>query len=149
MPRANVTIRAVPLPLAFQRGDGNGVAQRRLGHVDLHFEDDVVVVALEVGVRLDVERDVQISGRPTTLARLALPRQPDRDAIIDARGDGDFDPPPPVDPALTVTFVAWFCHNRALAVTTRAGDDIDERPQERPLRVAHLPRPATFRARLR
>src|SRR5687767_2412652 len=64
--------RYADLRRAVERRDGDIAAERRGGDGDRHLAVQVVVVALEHGVRLGVHLDVEVSGRAAVHAGLAF-----------------------------------------------------------------------------
>ena len=74
---------------AVQGGDGELVAQRGLGDVDRHLEQQVVALALEEAVRLDVQHHVQMAGDAAARGGLALAVQAQLDALVGALRDLD------------------------------------------------------------
>src|SRR4051794_36326876 len=60
-------------------------AERRRDHRDRHTAEEVGGVALEEGVRLDREEDVEIARRPALQPGLALAGEADPGAVLDAR----------------------------------------------------------------
>ena len=69
---------------AVEGGNGELVAERGLGDVDGHLEQQVVALALEEAVRLDVQHDVQMAGYAAARGGLALAVQPQLDAFVGA-----------------------------------------------------------------
>src|SRR5215813_13615855 len=64
-------------------------AERRQHHGDRHPAVQIGALALKEWMRAEREENVEIPGRSTAHARLALAREPDAGAILDARGDVD------------------------------------------------------------
>ncbi len=73
---------------AIDGGHLDRAAQRRGRHRDRHAAMDVGAVALEEAMRLHREEDVEVAGRAAAHPRLALAREPDARAVLDAGGDG-------------------------------------------------------------
>src|SRR5581483_4027382 len=61
------------------------IPERRLRHVQVEVEEDVVLVAPEQLVRLHVDRQVEVAARPALRPDLAFARQPDLRTMVDAR----------------------------------------------------------------
>src|SRR5688572_18097209 len=100
------------LHLAPERGHAHDIPEGGLRNADRHFAMEVVAVAFEDVVRTHAHLDVEVPGRRTGRARLALARQADAVAVVDARGDLDLQRLGPLDPPLPV------------AVATRRGDGL-------------------------
>src|SRR5690349_21847537 len=62
-------------------------AQSRRREADRHLTVQIIVVACEYAVRLDVDDDVKISRRPSVHAGFAFSRQPDAIPLVDTRWD--------------------------------------------------------------
>src|SRR6476469_8479891 len=77
--------------LAGQGGDRDRRPEGGLGEGDRQVDGEVVAVAAEDRVRLDVDRQQQVPGRGTLVARAALAAQPDLLAVLDARRDAGRD----------------------------------------------------------
>src|SRR5690606_15612525 len=80
--------RGLALAVAGVRDQAGGVhdaAQGRHRHRHRHRDQKVQIVALEQFVRLHRQEDVEVAARPAALARLALARQADARAVVDAR----------------------------------------------------------------
>src|SRR5690606_14125421 len=77
--------------LAAHRRDLDLRAERRLRERDRHLADEVVLLTLEEGVRLYVDKAVQVAARPAVPARLALARYPELRPVLDAGRDPDRD----------------------------------------------------------
>src|SRR5437762_4663526 len=73
--------------LAFDRGHVELVAEGGLGRRDAKHVDQVVSLAPEARVVLEANEHVQIAGRATARARLALARDAELLAVVDACGD--------------------------------------------------------------
>ena len=67
------------------RVDGYLAADGRAHHRDRHAAIEIGAVALEEGVRLDRQENIEIAGRTAPQARLAFAREPDAGAVLDAR----------------------------------------------------------------
>src|SRR6185312_7016512 len=90
--------------------------QRRLGHRQVHARDDVVAVAHEASVRAHVHQNVRVAGTPPDLAGVALARQADPLAVMDAGRNVDVEHP------------LLHLSPRPLAVGTRRRDDLTRSP---------------------
>ena len=75
---------------ARERGHFDFAAQRRRGERNRHLAMQVVAVALEHRVLLDVNLDVQIARRTAVDARLAVARRADAHAVVDTCRDLHF-----------------------------------------------------------
>ena len=64
--------------------DPDLAAERRAHHGDRHAAIEVGAVALEEGMRLHRQENIQIARRPAAHARLALAREADAGAVLDA-----------------------------------------------------------------
>ena len=76
---------------ALEGGHGELGAEGGLGEGDRHDEREVLAVAAEHGVVLDVDDDEQVARRPAVAAGAAPALEPDALAVGDARGDADLD----------------------------------------------------------
>src|SRR6185436_3443893 len=74
----------VELELAVQRRDGDLAAQRCLGHRQVDRREQVVALADEARVRLDVDEHVQVAGLGAELTNMSLAADPDPLAVVDA-----------------------------------------------------------------
>src|SRR5262249_45019752 len=94
--RGNAQVRGL-----VDRGNLDLVAESGLGDIDRQIEQQVVALAAEVAVRLDVEVQVAVAARAAGRTGLALTGQADLRAIVDARRHthaqalGDLDAAPP------------------------------------------------------
>src|SRR5258708_3253186 len=79
--------RDLDLGRALERGDLDLPAERRLREADRHLAVQIVPVALEDPVGLEVDHSVEIARRTAIHAGLALAGQADAIALIDARGN--------------------------------------------------------------
>src|SRR5688500_2568771 len=111
-------------------GDLDLVAEGGLGDVDRQVGHQVVGLAAEVAVRLDVDHQVEVAGRAAVGARLALVAQPDLRAVVDAARDAHLEGA--VDPhhALAAALLARIGDDRAVAVAAVADADVDELAEE-------------------
>src|SRR5690606_695818 len=69
--------------------DGDGAAERGLGHRHVHLGDQVTTVALEPLVWGKAHLDVEVAGRRALTAGLARPRDAQPVALVDAGRDVD------------------------------------------------------------
>ena len=120
---------------------GHVGAQRRSGHRQLHHHLEVVAVALEGLVGLDGRLDVQVAGRATAGAHLALGFEVDPVARVHAGGDLDVDGALRTDAALAGALNARMRNDRAVAAAVRAGLGGANVTQERALHRGDVPRP--------
>ena len=123
--------------------DGDLVSQGRLGNVDVQVQENVIVTALEIFVRLDLDDNVQISGRAAVLARLTFAGQPNLRASVDSFGDGDDFAQGLANFALAVTGLAGINDYFALALTGGTGGHLDHRAEDGPLGLADFAAPVT------
>ncbi len=134
-----------PRALAVDHRHLDGAAERGRGHGDRRLAEEVRAVALEEGVRLDRDEDVEVARRAAAHARLALAGETDRRAVLDARGDLDRKGLVALDAALAVAGVAGVLDHLTLAAAARAGPlDGEETGLG-----AHAPAPAAGRAAYR
>src|SRR5262249_9468128 len=126
--------------LTVQRGDSELVAQGGLGDVHGHFQQQVVALALEEAVRLNVQHHVQVACHAAAWCRLALTRQPNLKAFVGAGRDLNRHGLLGAHHAATLTLVARVSHDLALAAAAVAQGDIDELPE---YRLLHTPDLAT------
>jgi hypothetical protein len=78
--------RHLELGHAVEGGDLDLAAQRSNREADRHFAMQVVVVALEYGVRLEVDLHVEVARRAAIDAVFAFAGEPDAVALVDAGG---------------------------------------------------------------
>ena len=74
---------------AIERVEGEMRAERRLGERDRDLADEIVPFAREPIVRTDAHVDVQVTRRSTAGPDRAAAGEPQRGAVVDARGDVD------------------------------------------------------------
>src|SRR5579862_9279274 len=113
--------RNAQLDLAFQRRHIDFGAQRGLRKTDRHLDDDVVLLAHEQRMLLDVNDDVQIAGRSAREAGFALAAQFEARAVVDARGNPHRERFLFADAPLPLTFRARVGDDRAFATAISAG----------------------------
>ena len=89
-------------------------------------------------MRGDMDRDVQRPGGAAARADLALVRQPDLVALVDAGGDRHPQRSLPLRAAVALARLAWGLDDLALASTARARADVDHLPEHRLADAAHL-----------
>ena len=80
-------------------------------------------------MRGDVDRDVQAARGPAARTDLALVREPDLVALVDARRDRDTQRALALGPAVAMAGVARRLDDLALAAAARAGADVDHLPE--------------------
>src|SRR5581483_269891 len=76
---------------AIERKKINLCSERGLRDVNRNGAQQVIALALEDGMFLDLDDDVQVSRRTAVEARLSFVGQFEMSARIDARGNGDFE----------------------------------------------------------
>src|SRR5579884_3948930 len=131
-----------------QRGHLDPVAQSGLDHVDAEVVDHVLVLAPKLGMRLDLEDDVEVAGWAAAQAGLALAGQPDLGAGVDPGRDADAQPAATLHSSLPVAGAARGAQDTAGARARRAGRDVDHRAEDRLGLPAHLSPAAARAARL-
>src|SRR3954447_23805049 len=94
------------LLLAVRRWDGQSGAQCGLRHRQWQFVEQLGVLSPQLRVWLQVHYDVQIAGHPTARRGLALARQADLVALVDARWHDDAQRAPALNAAVAVAGVA-------------------------------------------
>ena len=98
----------------------DGAAERGLGHRDRDLAVDIELVALEPGVGLDRDDDVEVSGRSALGACHAAPGDPEGLAVVDAGGDRQLEGGLLLDHAGAAAAAARAGDHLALAVAARA-----------------------------
>ena len=88
-------------------------------------------LAPERRVRRDVDRHVEAARRATAGPHLALGREADLVAVVDAGGHADAEPFRAFAPAGAAAILAWRLHDLALPAAARAGDHVHHLPQHR------------------
>ncbi len=111
----------VDFRLAAQRGHIDAAAQSRLRHAHRNVTVQVVAIALEHRVLLDVDFHIQVSGRPAVDAGFAVARGADAHARVDARGNLHFQGLLLLDAATAMTGRAGLGNELARAVAGRTG----------------------------
>ena len=110
-----------------QAGGVDLAAQGRDGHGNRHGDQQVQVVALEQVVRRHRQEDVQVAARAAALTGVALARQADARAVVDAGGDLQVQGAGLADLAVAVTGRAGVGDHLARAVAAGAGPlDLEE-----------------------
>ena len=132
------------LRLGLQSGHPDLGAERRVGERHVHPRHQVHAVALEPRVALDVDLDVQVSGRRTPGSRHSLPRHAQSLAAVDARGEGHGDLARPLDGPLPRARGAGVLDHPPRAPAARAS----RREHDEAARVRDLPGPSALRAGL-
>ncbi|ELA00912.1 NAD-specific glutamate dehydrogenase [Cupriavidus sp. HMR-1] len=127
---------------AAQRRHFDIAAQRRRGERDRHLAVQVVAVALEHRVLLDMHLDVEIARRAAVDARLAVARRTDTHPFVDTGRNLDLERLLRLELALTMALRARLRDELAAAVTLRAG----LLHREKALRHTHLAHAVTGRA---
>jgi len=136
----------VELLAAVHRLEHHGRPQRRGGHRHLDGAVQVVSPAREDRVRPLDHLDVQVSRGPAGRADLALPRQLDPGAGVDARGHLDRQAAPRAHPALAGALQARVGDHRAVALAGDARLGGHHLAEERPGHPLHLPAAAAHLA---
>src|SRR5260370_39067873 len=96
-------------------------AQRGLGHADRHLAEEVGAVALEEGMVLHADDDVEVPRRPPEAARLALASDAELAARVDPGRDLDLQLALDGDLALAVAGLALAGHHPPGAAAAPAG----------------------------
>lgn len=100
--------------------DVDRTAQRRFGDADVHLAQQVVPVALEALVGLDLDGHDEVSGAGAAEARLAVAAQAQLAAGAHARRDLDVQALMGADAAVAVAVRAGFVDDGALALAIGA-----------------------------
>src|SRR2546425_5789034 len=127
---------------AVQRRDADVAAERRGAERNRHLAVQVVVVALEHRVRLDVHLDIEVAGRAAVDTGLAFAGQAHAVALVDAGRDPHRKRLLQLDASRAAAGGAGIRDDAATAVAAWAG----LRDGERTLRHPHLPGAAAGRA---
>src|SRR5205814_288624 len=122
-------------------------AEGGLGRRDAKHVDQVVSLAPEARVVLEANEHVQIAGRAAARARLALARDAELLAVVDACGDRQRDVALLAFAALTSAPGAQLVHGLPGAAAPRTGGDVHEPAEHRLLDLAHLAPPLALLAR--
>jgi hypothetical protein len=104
-----------------QRWDLDFRAQRGLDETHRHFAKQIVAVALEEGMGLDMEHDVQIARRPAAKTGFAIAGGAQPRAGVHAGGNAQFDFRRPIASTVTAAGPAGPFEDAARAVAMRAG----------------------------
>ena len=107
--------------LALQGGHVDLAAEGGGGHAHRHLAVQVVALAFEDVVLAQPDLDVEVAGRAAILARFAVAAGADALAVVDARGDLDFQRLLLLDLALAAAGGAGLGNDLAGAVAVRAG----------------------------
>ena len=118
----------------------------RLGDRDLGLVVQLGALARQRRVRPDVDRHVQAARRAAARARLALVRQADLVALVDAGRDRHPQRPLALGPAVALARLARRLDDLALAVAARAGADVDHLAEHRLADRADLAAAVALRA---
>src|SRR4051794_21862473 len=132
--------RDVDLHLAVERRRRQLRPQRRQRRGDVEHGDEVVAVAQEALVGLDAHEHVQVARRPTALAGVTAPAEPDPLAVGDAARHVDAQRAPAHLAPAAVAVLARLGGHLALAVADVAGrlaHDLPERRAAHRLQDAH------------
>ena len=108
------------LLVAVDRRHAGARAQGGLGDRDVELVVELGALALQLGVRRDVDRDVQAARRTAPRPGLALAREADLVALVDAGRDRDPELLAPLGPAVAVARLAGLLDDPALALAARA-----------------------------
>ena len=127
--------------LTVRRGDLRFRAQRRLRERNPEVVDEVVAVALEARIFLDVEDRDQIAGRAVARTRYALAPQREVMMIGDARGHVDLNRLLAFHAPVAAAARAGAVEDGAFARAGRTGRHGEELPEQRLGVVAHLATP--------
>src|ERR1022692_541928 len=120
---------------AIERGNRDLGAQRRLREGNWHGAIQVLAFTLEEGVLPGVQHDIEVAGRSTVNARLALARVQHARAFLDSRGNFDRDRALARDAAMASALRAGIDDQFARALAGAAG----ARYGEESLLITHLP----------
>src|SRR5579862_344242 len=134
------------LVVAADRRDGDACPEGRLGQPDRGLVDQLRAVALQSRMRRNVDGDVEAARRPAVAPDLALVRQPDLVALVDAGRDRDAQAPLPLDAALALAGLAGRLDDRPVAPTARARRDVDHLAEHRLADAADLTATVALRA---
>ena len=104
--------------------------------------EELGALALEGRVRADVDRDVQAARRAAARPDLALVRQADLVALVDAGRDRHAQRPLALGPAVALAGLARRLDDLALAAAARAGADVDHLAEHRLADRRTSPRPS-------
>src|SRR5581483_6928461 len=121
--------------------DGGAHHELRIGDLDLG--EDVRPLAPQARVLLDVQHHVEVAARPAIEPRLALAREAQPGAGLDARRDRDLERPLLLDATVAMAALARVVDDRAAAAALRAG----ARHGEEALLEPHLAHAAAGAAR--
>src|SRR5262249_10897427 len=138
--------RQLQLLVAVERRHVDLVAERGLGDVDGQLVDDVGVLPLEVRVRRDRNHDVEIARRAAAAAELALARQVDLLAVVDAGRYRHGDLPHRLDGAARAALPARLGDHLAASAAAIANRDVDELAEDGLLDAPHLAGAVALRA---
>ena len=133
--------------LAVRRRHPDARSQRRLGDRERELVEELRALALERRMRRDVDRHVQAARRSPARPDLALRREADLVAVVDAGRHADAEALRALAPAVAAAVLAGLLHDLALAATARAGDHVHHLAQHRLADVADLPPALALRAR--
>src|SRR5436190_1576211 len=104
---------------AVERGDRDLAAEGSGRDGDRHLAMQVVMVALEYGVRLDVDLHVEVSRRAAVHAGLAFAREPHAVAFVDAGGDLHGERLLQLDATTSGACAAWMRNDASRPVAAR------------------------------
>src|SRR5208282_294090 len=109
------------LDLAVQRRHVDFASERRLRKADRHFNDDVVFLAGEELMLLDVDDDVQVASGSSPVAGLAFAPQLEPRAIVDTGRNAHGQRLLPSEPALSLALGARVGNDHPFAAALAAG----------------------------
>src|SRR5947209_18436250 len=132
--------------LAVQGGNRELVAEGGLRDIDRHLEQQVVALALEEAMRLDVQHYVQVARHTAAWGRLALAIHAQLDTLVCAGRDFDHQAGPTANHAATLTLVAGVGDDLPFAVAAIAQRDVDELAKDRLLDAPDLAAAVATRA---
>src|SRR5580692_713318 len=122
---------------AFHRRHANLRAHRGLCHGQRDHAVQVVVLAFEKWMFLDVQHNVEIAGRTAELANLSASRKTNARAVFHSRGNSRIDGALPQHASLAFALGARICDHAARSLASWAG----ARNAEEALLIAHLSPP--------
>jgi hypothetical protein len=102
------------------------VAERGLGEIDRQVELQIIALATEEAVRLDVNDQVEVAGWATVGAGLTFVTEANLRVVVDTGRDADLQLALNLDAALTAALLARVLDDRAVTVAAIADADIDE-----------------------
>ena len=99
---------------------------------------DIAAFAMQLGMRNYLNHNVEVPGRTTSQTDVPLSPQPQPGPIVHPSGDIDRDLTFFLDSARPVATMTRLLESLPLAVTLRAGTDVDKAPEKALLTVLNL-----------